>query len=181
MRKYKKNITIKIACVSTEFLICIIPMYLIMTIFLTPHRINEILEAMGTMLLIIIAVNLFLYGISLIGKIFIKTTYIIDDENLIIKEENNERVISLQSVKSIIYDLGLLSRYGETSTKLVLFDANYKMIISIINPPLTMVAKNKKKCKTAKVSYDNSKRFVTFLLMSCGISLVICIINLFVQ
>lgn len=82
--------------------------------------------------MIIIAVNLFLYGISLIGKIFIKTTYIIDDENLIIKEENNERVISLQSVKSIIYDLGLLSRYGETSTKLVLFDANYKMIISII-------------------------------------------------
>ena len=95
--------------------------------------------------------------------------------------ENNERVISLQSVKSIIYDLGLLSRYGETSTKLVLFDANYKMIISIINPPLTMVANIKKKCKTAKVSYDNSKRFVTFLLMSCGISLVICIINLFVQ
>ncbi len=84
MNKCKKNITIKIACVSTEFMICVIHMVLIMFLFLLPRRLTEFFLVILTMFVLIIVFNLFLYLISLIGRLFIKTTYIIDEDKLIV-------------------------------------------------------------------------------------------------
>lgn len=176
VKKYKKNITIKIACISTEFLICVIPMVLIMFLFLVPERLTEFIEVIGTIFILIVVFNLFLYIISLIGKNFIKTIYLINNDELIIRRNSKNKIIDLKSVNAITYDLGELNKYGSNPFKLVLFDKNYNNLITIENPPLIMVFHIKKKCNTAKISYYNSKRIFFFLLLCSGSAVVISLI-----
>lgn len=170
MKKYKKNITIKIACVSTEFVICVIPMILIMFLFLSPERLTEFFWIILTMLVLIIVFNLFLYLISLIGKLFIKTTYIINEDKLIVNGKIKKN-IDLSQVEAITYDLGELSKYGRNPSKLVIFDKDFKELLTIENPPLIMVVHVRKKCQRAKISYYNSKRIARFstLPLVCGL------------
>ncbi len=95
MKKYKKNITIKIAYVFTECMICIFTMTLIMLLFLAPEELNKFIEMLAMLFLLTIVTDLLLYIISLIGKLFIKTIYIIDNEKLIVRRKNKEEVIDL--------------------------------------------------------------------------------------
>lgn len=175
MKKYKKNITIKIACVSTEFMICVIPMVLIMFLFLSPERLTEFFWIILTMLVLIIVFNLFLYLISIIGKLFIKTTYIINEDKLIVNGKKLKNIDLLQ-VEAITYDLGELSKYGRNPSKLVIFDKDYKELLTIENPPLMMVVHVRKKCQRAKISYYNSKRILFFLVLCSGIAIAISLI-----
>ena len=78
-----------------------------------------------TMLVLIIVFNLFLYLISLIGKLFIKTTYIINEDKLIVNGKIKKN-IDLSQVEAITYDLGGLSKYGRNPSKLVIFDKDFK-------------------------------------------------------
>lgn len=173
MKKYKKNITVQLACILTESLICSIPMVFIL-LFLVPAGLAETFECILMALIMIVVINLFLYIISLIAKLFIKAIYIINNNDLIIQKNNKERIIDLKSVNFITYDLGELKQ----PSKLVLFDKDYKELLAIENPPLMMVAHIKKKCYFARVSYYNSKRFLFLLLLYCGIAVVISLIGL---
>lgn len=176
MNKYKKNITIKIACIFTEFMICVIPMVLIIFLFLSPERLTEFFWIILIMLVLIIVFNLFLYLISLIGKIFIKTTYIINEDKIIVNGKNYKKTIDLSQVEAITYDLGELSKYGRNPSKLVIFDKDYKELLTIKNPPLMMVVHVRKKCQGAKISYYNSKRILFFLVLCSGIAIAISLI-----
>ncbi len=110
MKKYKKNITIKIACVFTECMICTFSMTLIMLLILAPEKLNKFIEILVALFLLTVVVDLLLYIISLIEKLFIKTIYIIDNEKLIVRRKNKEEVIDLKSVNAITYDLGNLTK-----------------------------------------------------------------------
>lgn len=173
MKKYKKNITIKVACVFTEFMISMALMILIMFLFLEPKRLTEYYKAVLLLIVMILGFNLFLFLISLIGRIFIKTTYIIDNDILIVQNKDNNKVVDLREVKAITYDLGEISRYGNHPTLLVLFDNDYNYLISIENPPLSMVLCIKKKCNYASISYYNSKRFLFIILVSIAVAVVL--------
>ncbi len=59
---------------------------------------------------------------------------------------------------------------------LVLFDKDYKDLVTIDNPPLMMVVHIKKECNKAKVSYYNSKRILFFLLFFIVIAVAISLI-----
>ena len=58
----------------------------------------------------------------------------------------------------------------------MLFDKDYKQLLSINNPPIIMVHLIRKKCKHTKVSYYHNKRFLYLLLLINGIVLLISIL-----
>ena len=83
---------------------------------------------------------------------------------------------NLSQIEAITYDLGEISRYGWNPSNLVLFGKDYKVLLIIENPPLMMVVHFRKKCKWAKFSYRNSKRFLFFLVLSIGLAIAISLI-----
>ena len=46
----------------------------------------------------------------------------------------------------------------------MLFDNNFKQLVSINNPPIIMMLLLRKKCKNARVTFYNNKRFLYFLI-----------------
>lgn len=55
----------------------------------------------------------------------------------------------------------------------MLFDKDYKQLLSINNPSIIMVHLIRRKCKHAKVSYYHNKSFLYLLLLIKGIVLLI--------
>lgn len=179
MKKYKRNIMIKVAGVISELIITFIPIYLISSLLLFPPLIfKDFIKFTGLTILVIVIVNIIFYIIAAIAKIFIKTAYIITSDSLI-TQINNEvhSTIYLKDVYYLTYNFGAID--GQPSpTELVLFDKEHKYLISIENPPLLMVINIKKKCLNAKITYFNSRRIVFFLVSSLVISIIVSLISL---
>lgn len=179
MKKYKRNIMIKVAGVISELIITFIPIYLISSLLLFPPLIfKDFIKFTGLTILVIVIVNIIFYIIAAIAKIFIKTAYIITSDSLI-TQINNEvhSTIYLKDVYYLTYNFGAID--GQPSpTELVLFDKEHKYLISIENPPLLMVINIKKKCLNAKITYLNSRRILFFLVSSLVISIIVSLISL---
>ena len=179
MKKYKRNIMIKVAGVISELIITFIPIYLISSLLLFPPLIfKDFIKFTGLTILVIVIVNIIFYIIAAIAKIFIKTAYIITSDSLItqINDEVNS-TIYLKDVYYLTYNFGAID--GQPSpTELVLCDKEHKYLISIENPPLLMVINIKKKCLNAKITYFNSRRILFFLVSSLVISIIVSLISL---
>lgn len=178
--KFKRNITITLACFLSESMICLIPMLLIFFLVFAPKKYNEFI--LGIFLgipIIIMILNVFLYLLSLIFKMFQRLTITINHNHMIVKNKNSSKTIYYKDIKGISYDLGSMpSRTNTQSSELVLFGENYSTLVSIKNPSLIMTHLIKKKCKHIKVSYYNSKRFLYEFLISLGVTLLILALNL---
>jgi cellulose synthase/poly-beta-1,6-N-acetylglucosamine synthase-like glycosyltransferase len=102
MKKYKRNIMIKVAGVISELIITFIPIYLISSLLLFPPLIfKDFIKFTGLTILVIVIVNIIFYIIAAIAKIFIKTAYIITSDSLI-TQINNE-VHSTIYLKDVYY------------------------------------------------------------------------------
>lgn len=174
---FKRNITITLACVITECLISLIPTIFIIYVFFMMDKMGEIFSTLLGVPYFILIINVILIIISFISQIFIKTKYYIKDECLVIKTKTKIKEINYDEIVGIVYDFGnYLNRYSKKSSQLMLFDKEDKQLLFVNNPSIIMVHLIKKKCKHAKVSYYNNKRFLFFLLLINGIILLISIL-----
>ena len=92
---FKKNITITLACVITEFLISLIPMIFMIYLFFMMDKIDEIFSTLLIVPYFILIINVILILISFIAQIFIKTKYYVNAECLIIKTKTQNKKISV--------------------------------------------------------------------------------------
>ena len=105
-----------------------------------------------------------------------KTKYYVNAECLVIKTKIQNKEINYDEIKGITYDYGDLTKFNTKPSQLVLFDKDYKQLLSINNPSIIMVHLIRRKCKHAKVSYYHNKRFLYLLLLINGIVLLISIL-----
>ena len=170
---FKRNITITLACVITE---CLIPMIFLIYLFFMIDKMGEILSTLLLVPYFILIINVILIIISFIAQIFIKTKYYVKDKSLVIKTKTKNKEINYDEINGITYDYGDLTKFHTKPSQLVLFDKDYKQLLSINNSPIIMVHLIRKKCKHAKVSYYHNKRFLYLLLLINGIVLLISIL-----
>lgn len=173
---FKRNITITLACVITECLISLIPMIFMIYLFFMMDKIDEIFSTLLIVPYFILIINVILIIISFIAQIFIKTKYYVNAECLVIKTKTQNKEINYDEIKGITYDYGDLTKFNTKSSQLVLFDKDYKQLLSINNPSIIMVHLIRRKCKHVKVSYYHNKRFLYLLLLINGIVLLISIL-----
>lgn len=173
---FKRNITITLACVITECLISLIPMIFMIYLFFMMDKIDEIFSTLLIVPYFILIINVILIIISFIAQIFIKTKYYVNDECLVIKTKIKNKEITYNDISGITYDYGDLIRFNTKPSQLVLFDKDYKQLLSLNNPSIIMVHSIRKKCRHAKVSYYHNKRFLYLLLLINGIVLLISIL-----
>lgn len=173
---FKRNITITLACIITESLISIIPVIFMVYLFFMMDKIKEIFSTLLVIPYFILIINIILIIISLIAQIFIKTKYYVKYECLVIKTKTENKTINYDEIGEIIYDFGNIIKFNTTPSQLVLFDKNYKCLLSINNPSIIMVHLIKKRCKHAKISYYHNKRFLYLFLLINSISLIIFIL-----
>lgn len=164
LKKFKKNITIDLATFFTEISLCSIPFGLIKIVFIDKNY-HELYSFLLVILLLIVFLNICCYLITLISRIFIKTTYIVDDDKLIIQKGNNEQIIEFNKVMYITYDFRVISKNNSLPSTLSLFSKEYKELITIKNPPHIFVRNAKRKCQNAIFKYRNSKRFLVILII----------------
>ena len=173
---FKRNITITLACVITECLISLIPMIFMIYLFFMIDKIDEIFSTLLIVPYFILIINVILIIISFIAQIFIKTKYYVNAECLVIKTKTQNKKINYDEIKDITYDYGELTKFNNQPSQLVLFDKDYKQLLSINNPSIIMVHLIRRKCKHAKVCYYNNKRFLYLLLLTNAIFLLISIL-----
>ncbi len=174
--KFKRNITITVACVITECLISLIPTIFMIYLFFIIDKINEIFSTLLVVPFLILIINIVLIIISLIAQIFLKTKYYVKDEFLVVETETKITKINYNEITAITYDYGNLTKFNTTPSQLVLFDENYKTLLSVSNPSIIMVNAIRKKCKQASFSYYNNKRFLYLSLLINGITLFMFIL-----
>ncbi len=178
--RFKRNITITLACVITECLISIIPMIFLIYLFFMMDKIDEIFLTLLIVPYFILLINVILIIISFIAQIFIKTKYYVNAECLVIKTKIQNKKINYDEIKGITYDYGDLTKFNIKPSQLVLFDKDYKQLLSINNPSIIMVHLIRRKCKYAKVSYYHNKRFLYILLLiNCIVLLIAILVKLF--
>lgn len=170
--RFKRNITITLACVITECLISLIPSICMIYIFFIRDRIKEMLFTVLVVPYFILIINAILIIISLIAQIFMKTRYQINRESLVVETKNEVKEIRYEIIESIIYDFGDLTKFHTNPSQLVLFDKDCKPLLSINNPSIIMVYKIRNKCKNRKIAYYNNKRFLYLLLLINSIVLL---------
>lgn len=173
---FKRNITITIACVITECLLSLIPSILIIYIFFMLDRIKEIFTTLLIVPYLIVIINAVLIIISLISQVFMKTKYYVNKESLLIKNKDKIKEIKYDTITSIAYDFGDLTKFNTKPSQIVLFDKDFNELLSINNPSIIMVHMIKKKCKNAKTSYYHNKKFLFLFAIINGIVLLISIV-----
>lgn len=173
---FKRNITITIACIITECLLSLIPTIFMIYIFFLPDRISEIFSTLFIVPYFIFIANIALIIISLVAKVFINTKFYIKKETFVVKKNDYVMEIRYTEIAGLTYDFGDLSKFNARPSRLVLFDENYKPLISINNPSIIMVQKLKNKCKHVTPSYDHNKRFLYLFAGINGICLVLSIL-----
>ena len=122
---FKRNITITLACVITEFLISLIPMIFMIYLFFMMDKIDEIFSTLLIVPCFILIINVILIIISFIAQIFIKTKYYVNAECLVIKTKTQNKIINYDEIKGITYDYGELTKFNNHH--------NWCYLIKIIN------------------------------------------------
>ena len=180
--KFKKNITVTFACGATELLLCPFPASVVCCLVDVYDEITTD-DAILKYLLLILALNLLFVLISLIASAFIKTTYIIEGNQLIVRSKNtDDKSINLQNISAINYDFGSFVYTGSAidtrilASEIVLLDKDNNILFALSNPPIVMVHYLKKKCKMAKVTYKHTNRFWLFAVLS-GIFAIIALFS----
>ena len=158
--RFKRNITITLACVITECLICLIPTIVMIYLFFMMNKIEEIFSTLLMIPYFILIINGVLFIISLISQIFIKTKYYVNEGSLVVKTKTRVEEINYNSITYITFDFGTLTKFEKHVSQLVLYDKDNKQLLSVNNPSIIMVHMIRKKCKNIKVSWYNNKRFL---------------------
>ena len=176
MMKFKRNITITIACFATEFLISSTPVIFMVYLFFTDN-VSEFFSALLIIPIFALIINAFLILISLFACAFLKTNFYVNKECLIVEKGNNVKTINYNEITGIAYDFGnYLSQYNKTPSQLVLFGEDHRQLLAVNNPSIVMVHMIKKKCKNVNISYYNNKRFLFLLAVINGTFLLIAIL-----
>ncbi len=175
--KFKKNITITIACVITECLLSLIPVIFIIYIFFLNERFNEIFSTLLIVPYFTLIINVILIIVTLISQLFIKTKYCLKDETLMFSSPKKNFEINYNDIYNITYDYGDLTKFHTRPSQLVIFDKEFKQLLTIDNPSIIMVSLLRKKCKNAKMNYYHNKRFLYLLSLINGVVLTICILT----
>ena len=163
--RFKRNITITIACVITECLISLMPAIFILYIFFMIDKFDGILSSLLIIPYLILITNVILFIISLIAQIFLKTKYCVNKESIVVIKKDNAKTIKYSEISSIVYDFGDITKFNTQPSQLILFNEENKPLLSVNNPSIIMVCMIIKKCKNIKVGYYNSKRFIYLLLL----------------
>ena len=171
--RFKRNPTATIACVMNECLVSLIPAIVIVYVVFIPNQINDLLSTLFIVPYLAFVLDVMLIFFSLIAGIFIKTTYCVGKESLVVKQKDYVKEIKYNEIASFTYDFGnVFSQFNRTPSQLVLLSREGKQLLVINNPSITMALFVWKKCKHAEVHLEHNKRILFFLAIINGIVLL---------
>ncbi len=173
--KFKRNITVKIGCIISEFLVSCIPAILLITIFFAKSDFNEIISALLIIPYFGIIINFILILISSINALFDKTFYKVCDDSLIVSNKGRSFEISYLEITSITFDLGTLDKFNAQKAQLIIWGNNFKQLLVVKNPSLIMIHILKIKSQ-APITYLNQKRISFILGLTNSIVLLFAIL-----
>lgn len=174
--KFKRNLTLSLACHTTEFVLCLIPMFLILGFSRDIGSFAQYCRNMfSTYFIALILLNVFFVLLSLILSIFQKKTFTLNDEFVLVEEKSKGYAISYSDVKEVSIDLGSTGRMSSRPMELRLYDEKHRVLLSVTDPSMLMMHKIKKKCVFAKTSYINSKKYIWYLVASTAVAVFIVV------
>lgn len=138
-----------------------------------PHGVLGLLSMWGAVVAAYVVVIGFLAVISLIGGFFLKKSYRLEGDCLLVCERNQMKTICYGKVAHCVFDFGCIRRYGGADdTELVLFDEEMKLLLNIKDPSLLMTILLWRKCPFAKKDYYNRGMILGYLVFFCGVVLI---------
>lgn len=180
MKKYKPNYMVTIMFQLCNMFIAMFPGIAIMWIILNPKDIKGVLYIFPTYLVIVLFFIIFGNIIHLIISLFKKHRVFIDNEFLTVKGKKElTQKIKLCDVKNITLDHGVISKVGGgTAFSINLFNDDYSKSVNISNPSFFMVIEIIKKCKNAKVKFNNWKWYIISSISFALFCILLCVFGL---
>ena len=173
--KFKKNITVKIGCIASEFLASCVPSILLITFLFTKSSLQDILLALFIVPYFGVIVNFILALISIISSLFDKTYYKVHNDRLIVFDKGNSFEITYSEITSITLDFGSLDKFNAQKMQLIIWGHDSKRLLTIDNPSLVMTNLLKKKSKVP-FNYLNQKRGLFIFILTNGIVLFMAVL-----
>lgn len=173
-KTFKSNATITVALVSTEFLVSVIPAILIIYAFFGGTIKENIFATLAVVPVLIVVVNVVLFLISLIQRSFTKTTYTVHQDCITEQSAHGTVTVEFADVDAITYDLGNIDKWDVHASRLLLSDKDYRLMLSVKNPPLGLIHALKTRCN-CNFRCVNKKRFLFFLILINALVLLFCI------
>lgn len=155
--KFKRNITVKIGCIISEFLVSCIPAILLIMILFTQSSLIDILSTLFIIPYFVVIINVILVLISTTCALFDKTFYKVNNDRLIVSDRDHLFEIAYSDINSITFDFGSLDKFNAQKMQLIVWGNGLKKLLIINNPSLIMTHMLKTKSKVS-LNYLNEKR-----------------------
>ena len=168
--KFKKNITGKIGCIISEFLVSCLPAILLIMIFFTKSGFNDILSGLFVIPYFLVIINIILVSISIIYALFDKTFYKIYNDRLVAFDKGHLCEILYSDITSITFDFGTLDRFNAQKMQLIIWGNDSIRLLIINNPSLIMTHMLKIKSGVS-LNYLNGKRRLFIFVITNAIVL----------
>jgi len=164
--------TVSFACHLSETALCLIPMFLTLGFAVDSNSFWAYCRDMFSVYAIaLLIVNGLLLVLGLILSIFQKQSFTLGVDYILIESKGESSTVNYSDVNTVLFDLGKTGRMSSRPMELILLGDKNKELLSITNPSLLMTHMIKKKCPGAKRTYQNSKKFVWYLILSVVIGI----------
>lgn len=177
--KFKKNITGKIGCTISEFLLSCLPAILLIMIFFTKSGFSDILSAMFVIPYFLVVINIILMLISIICALFDKTFYKIDNNRLVTFDKGRLCEIAYSDITSITFDFGTLDKFNAQKMQLIIWGNDSKKLLIINNPSLMMTHMLKIKSGVSLNYINEKRRWFIFVITNAIVLFFAILIKLF--
>lgn len=167
--KFKRNITMSLNLIYIEIMTACSIMMLVAFIISPMDMKKELFGGIFVPLFVLLVFLLINYLIYLISLIFIRKSYILNKKNI----EFNNKKICFSDVYNITFYSGNFSKTRYDAEVLTLFNNEYKTLLSVNEIGFIPMFLILKRCKNAKFTYLNIKRYYIFLIIFAILGLIL--------
>ena len=177
MKKYKSNYLFTLMFQVCSLFISLFPGIFLMWLLINPNEGEGVLYIFPLYIVTILFFTVLGNAIHFLISLFTKYTVYIDEKTITVQGKRIlTQSMTLEDVKYIVFDHGLISKHGGSPCSITLFDASYSKSLTINNPSFLLICELQKRLKHATFKFNNYKWYIIF---GCGFSAFAILICLF--
>lgn len=179
MKKFKSNYMVTIMFQLCNIFLITFPGVFLMWLLLNPDDQQGVLYIFPTYGILILFFIVFGNVIHFITTIFTKYKVFIYENKIEIKGKKIlTKSMNLSDIKHITIDQGTITKYGGgTAFSINMFNDNCSESLQINNPSFFMIIYLIKKCKNAKVKFNNYKWYIVSCILFTVFAIILCIVG----
>ncbi len=177
MKKYKSNYLFTVMFQLCSLFISFFPGIFLMWLLINPNDSEGVLYIFPLYIVLILFFIVLGNAIHFLISLFTKYTVYIDEKTITVQGKRIlTQSMTLEDVKYIVFDHGLMTKYGGGSPcSITLFDASYSKSLTINNPSFLLICELQKRLKYATFKFNNYKWYI---ISGCGFiafAILICL------